>query len=307
MERLVWVFLLLGAISAVQAGSISCEVPSGWHLTAATCGFLYSGGTYSAFTVPGSPATFPAGINDKGAIVGQFESDYGPSAFLNNAGVFTTFDVFGASDINNEGQIVGSSGGHGFLYNDGALAIIDAPGAFATLVTGINDVGQIVGYYYDRAGIHGFVKNASGFTIIEVPGATETEPSGINNAGQIVGSFTVGNLVHGFLYDGGVLTAIDVPGASRLYATGINDAGEIVGTFYDSAGGHAFLYNGGSFTTIEVPRAEGQTSASAINNAGQVVGYFSPTIPESGSILLVVSGLAVIYSLTSRERRADVR
>jgi uncharacterized membrane protein len=36
-------------------------------------GFLYSGGTYTSFSVPGVPWSYPSGINNKGVIVGSYE------------------------------------------------------------------------------------------------------------------------------------------------------------------------------------------------------------------------------------------
>jgi uncharacterized membrane protein len=54
---------------------------------------------------------------------------------------------------------------------------------------GINDAGQIVGFFVGP-GEHGFLLDTGGsFTQIDVPGARSTEAFGINDAGQIVGSF----------------------------------------------------------------------------------------------------------------------
>jgi probable HAF family extracellular repeat protein len=78
-----------------------------------------------------------------------------------------------------------------------------------TFATGINALGQIVGYYYDASG----------------------------------GS------AHGFLYSGGAYTTIDDPlGTCGTFAQGINALGQIVGYYLDSAGiQHGFLYSGGTW------------------------------------------------------------
>jgi uncharacterized membrane protein len=82
---------------------------------------------------------------------------------------------------------------HAFLLDDGEFTTIDPPGASGalTFATGINDHGQIVGYYLDACGtFHGFVRDKKGvFTNIDHPDS----PSGtvtldINNRGQIVAS-----------------------------------------------------------------------------------------------------------------------
>ena len=43
-----------------------------------------------------------------------------------------------------------AEGIHGFLY-DGSFTTIEVPGARATYPNGINDAGQIVGFYYDSS------------------------------------------------------------------------------------------------------------------------------------------------------------
>jgi hypothetical protein len=76
----------------------------------------------------------------------------------------------------------------GFLYSGGVFTTIDVPGGNATLANGINDAGQIAGYYVDSSGEHGFLDSSGVFTAIDAPGAYQTYPHGINGAGQIVGS-----------------------------------------------------------------------------------------------------------------------
>src|SRR5262245_43635528 len=67
---------------------------------------------------------------------------------------------------------------------------IDPPGSTSTTVTGINNTGQIVGYFEDVAGIHGFLRTGATYTTLELPGASRVRPGGINNRGDITGQFT---------------------------------------------------------------------------------------------------------------------
>ena len=57
------------------------------------------------------------------------------------------------------GQIAGylSGNGPGFLDTSGSFNTIIVPGAVQTVASGINDYGQIVGYFFDT-GYHGFVE-----------------------------------------------------------------------------------------------------------------------------------------------------
>src|SRR5215467_646140 len=69
-----------------------------------------------------------------------------------------------------------------------SFTTIDVPGAINTQAFGINDSGQIVGFFDDALGGHGFVLDTGGnFTTIDVPGASSTRAFGINDSGQIVG------------------------------------------------------------------------------------------------------------------------
>jgi hypothetical protein len=45
----------------------------------------------------------------------------------------------------------------GFLYSGGVFTDFKVPGALETYVTGINDAGHIVGWYYASGGVHGFL------------------------------------------------------------------------------------------------------------------------------------------------------
>ncbi len=228
-----------------------------------------------------------------------------PSATLSY--VFTTIDdpaadtVLGerteATGINASGQIVGNFGEnprHGFLYSHGVFTTFDVPGAHNTLPAGINSAGQIVGNFDDATGSHGFLFSGGAFTKIDAPGVNPnfhaaTRANGINAAGQIVGDFDVLTQTtastHAYVYSNGVLTVFDFPGAYSTQAFGIYDAGEIVGIMAFPGVGcdSGYLYNRGTFTTLNDPDAVPQggpgtgivTAPIAINNAGQIVGFFT--------------------------------
>jgi probable HAF family extracellular repeat protein len=128
--------------------------------------------------------------------------------------------------INNAGQIVGESSLHSFLLSNGSFTPIAVPVAkIFTRVFGINDIGQIVGYYQQEISpqnrLHGFVLSGGIYTTLDVPAQTVTAATGINNAGQVVGTTYTpfsGGTTHGFLYSGGSYTTFDMPGA--MFGTG---------------------------------------------------------------------------------------
>jgi probable HAF family extracellular repeat protein len=128
---------------------------------------------------------------------------------------------------------------------------IDDPAAIGntgTFAQGINDPGQVVGYFLDSTGTHGFSKTGSSFTTLNYPSAPlSTFAEGINNKGDVVGWYngnvagyknpTPGLSDHGFLYSGGVYTAINDPSATiGTFAQSINNKGQIVGFYQMTTG-----------------------------------------------------------------------
>ena len=116
--------------------------------------------------------------------------------------------------------------------------------AGTTWAEGINNAGQIVGYYNDTAGSHhGFVlspdlNSCRTFDIHDVipdAKAGATSARGINNAGEIVGGYsdTAGGH-HGFVLSADLKRSDKVDDPNGLGDTavyGINDAGWVVGAY----------------------------------------------------------------------------
>jgi probable HAF family extracellular repeat protein len=163
------------------------------------------------------------------------------------------------------------------------------PGTFAS---GINDRGQIVGFYIDADGRgHGFLWDKGRFTPIDVPGAAASTATDINNRGQIVGEYGddpfVPTALHGFLLSGGDFTTFDAPAVPFSTPTSINNAGQIAG--FTSTGPvlpqaevHGFLLARGvmgPFTPIDFPGTQ-RTLAWGLNDRGQIVGLYEN--PDAG-------------------------
>lgn len=266
-----------------------------------------------------------------GAVDGFLRSPTGTVTLISPVGTIVQIMAYG---INDAGQIVGKfvdkTGPqglikvHGFLRAPGgAFIVIDVPGATDTELTGINDAGQIVGTYGDAQYLrHGFLRTPGGTLItINPPGRTrpdaDIEVSGINKDGQIVGFLdNTGIDPHGFLRAAtGTFTMIDVPGAHGTELTGINDGGEIVGSLRESPGqlfyrvGFVRTFSG-TVTTFAVPGATGTlghsvgdftgTEATGINNAGQIVGYFTDAHGASHGFLRGSTG--TFTTIDAREK-----
>jgi uncharacterized membrane protein len=121
--------------------------------------FRLKNGVFTDINYPGTSSTNARSINDNGVVVGSYLDpiDSSPHGFLLQDGTYTTLDNpkaerysgTGLDDINNSGTIVGGYSvrgiGHSFIYKDGMFADINPPNGFYTTVTGINDLGDVVG------------------------------------------------------------------------------------------------------------------------------------------------------------------
>lgn len=107
-----------------------------------------------------------------------------------------------------------------------------------TVASGIDDGGQIVGYYDDSAGTHGFVLRDDRFATIDFPGAVFTIALGIGAHGEIVGTYRMRGEptvnFHGFLRTGdGRFERIDSPPHKNTIAQRILPDGTILGCRHD--------------------------------------------------------------------------
>jgi uncharacterized membrane protein len=149
-------------------------------------GFLFNNSAFSTLNDPGAAFLAPqhytvaTGVNGSGQIVGYAGVPF--HGFLDTNGTFSDFSAAGslqtvATGINSAGQIVGYlqtltvgalGGGNflGFLYQNGNFSTIADPMAATTRgegthAQGINDLGQIVGYFDGsqalNGGVHGFL------------------------------------------------------------------------------------------------------------------------------------------------------
>jgi uncharacterized membrane protein len=169
-----------------------------------------------------------------------------------------------------------------FAQEVGNYVSFDVPNATVTRPWDINNLGVIVGTFYDQNEIqHGFRLADGNFTSIDFPGADVTAALGINDSGQIVGWYAK-NGVHGFLLSNGSFSPIEVPGAIETLCHGINNNGDIVGRNLSrqnpaKGGGwglieeHGFLLHANQFTSIDFPNAA-TTDAWKIADDGAIVG-----------------------------------
>lgn len=137
-------------------------------------------------------------------------------------------DAFTGSYENSSSQIFGYTGKNA-QFSKG----IKLKGITNTAVAGrgMNDAGDLVGWYEDSSGIqHGFYmpKGGKAVTIDDPNGVTN--PEGINNNGEISGLFMdASNNRHGFIYNikKKKFTELTVSGSTYVEVWGLNDKGVV--------------------------------------------------------------------------------
>jgi hypothetical protein len=167
---------------------------------------------------------------------------------------------------------------HVSLLNRRGFRTVEVPGASETRPLGINNRGQIAGWYLDRDGTpHGFLRDRDGgIMTIDAPGATVTAALDVDDRGRTVGVYVdAAPRFHGFLRDAdGTITTIDFPGADDTQVTGINNRGQLAGAQRKAGGGYrGFVSDGSGFTSVDVPGAiGGDGGVNDIDDRGRIIG-----------------------------------
>jgi hypothetical protein len=207
--------------------------------------------------------------------------------------------------INNFDQIAGFYGSgqagdpnQGYLLTlPGTFTPENFPGSAQTQLTGLNDIGVRVGYFYPTnngtavdnqfgfylsGGVFHEVNNPNTPTPSQVdPGVSpqiENQLLGVNDFNIAVGFYNDAHgHSHGYTYNikSGTFSAdINDPNAVSTVAAAINNSGEIAGFYTDKSTGvmHGFLDNNGHFTTVTAPGAS-ETQLLGINDFGIAVGF----------------------------------
>jgi hypothetical protein len=272
------------------------------------------GGSSSTLNESAFTNTFVTGINDSGQIVGCVGTCGGPAAQANETFLYngTSFTVFNPSfanttnvksqgaGINGSGLIVGSytgtlsgvTGTHGYVDNAGTYSSFSDPNnANGTLVGGVNNLGQIVGFYLLSGVAHGYQTSTSltSFTDLFDSADAQTFTLGIDSAGDVAGYVkdSTNGINHLAILSSGAWTVFDEPNAGIAVDGSLNgsqilgispDGTKIVGDYQDLNGNtHGF------YATL---------------NTGSV--------PEPGTVLLSLSGIGLLAGWGwRRQRRAS--
>ena len=240
----------------------------------------------------GADAAFASAINDFGQVVGSAVYANSINAFLWANGATTVFSGAGSSasakGINNLGQIVGSSGSTAVVWLNGTEVLLGGlPSGGFSEATAINELGQIVGEGLDAASKGRAIQWVNGVaTDLGTLGGDASGARDINEVGQIVGTAVDGaGRSRPALWVNGTPTDLGTLGGATGNAAAINDLGQIVGRSETGTPGvfHATLWQNGTATDLGTSSLP--SSASDINQLGQIVGSRTDQFGVSHAVL----------------------
>jgi probable HAF family extracellular repeat protein len=184
------------------------------------------------------------------------------------------------------GQTAPAASGALYVMQD-----LNPPGGNDSRVSGINNTGQLAGYFYPQSVQQAYLLQAAIFThtsidttLGTVSGLPHTVAFAINNLGQAVGLSTSagangGGVSHATLFANGRATDLGVlSGGSNSTAVAINTKGQVAGfsdvlTATNGGATHGALFANGKVTDLGALPDSPYSAATAINDGGQVVGY----------------------------------
>jgi probable HAF family extracellular repeat protein len=299
-------------------------------------GFVWAAGSMSALPsldINGVYGSIAYGINAAGTVVG---SGYTTGAISyhgiqwqggspTDLGSGNSFSM--AIAINAGGMVAGQSANRAAQWVGGVMSLLPGLGGSNSGAWAVNDAGQLVGdaTLHGDATSHATIWNNGLVSDLgTLAGGSYSSAWGINAKGDIIGygdKNNSPNYAYGLLWRNGQLIDLGTLGGDASEARGINNIGLVVGGAWLSgnAAEHASLWSGngwldlntlvsgglGNFSYLEV--------ATALNDAGQIVGYgktldgetrafLLTPVPEPGIWVLMIAGLGFLLGTRARAK-----
>ncbi len=249
----------------------------------------------------GAVTSFALDINRQGQVLVYAPTDSSGAfgSFIWAEGVITDLGTLGgygtiAIDINDHGQVVGSSapnGGrdHAVLWQEGVLTDINPPSAAASSATALNERGQVAGFYEQPTGIkRGFLWEGGVVTTFGAPAGDIYQIDDLNERGEVAGVYSSGTGLNHFLWskDKGLTDLGPTPINKFFCRTLLSDTSNLI--VLDSSIG-SILWRDGNVTPLGSLPNSNQNCPTAINDHGQIVGSSIDANGEYHAVLWDVS------------------
>jgi hypothetical protein len=241
------------------------------------------GSFYESENFPGAMQTQVTGLNDTGITVGFWSGQDTANMMNDNFGFYALrgrYHTVNWPTMNNASPAVNQ-------------------------LLGVNDRGVAVGFYTNGQGANrGYLYDifSHRFHRVMIPGVRNLSSkvsltaTAINNNNDVAGFYSVsGGTTYSFLKtDRGHFTRLAFPGAASTQAFGVNDWREVAGTYTMGSGSSAKTYgftwtSRMGFKTISDPQGVGTTTLNGINDAGDLVGFYTDAAGNTDGLLYAAS------------------
>ncbi|MCV2352486.1 PEP-CTERM sorting domain-containing protein [Paucibacter sp. Y2R2-4] len=308
-------------------------------------GFIWTAGSMTALPsldANGVYGSIAYGINAAGTVVGSgyttgalsYHGIQWPAASPGSPTDLGSGNSFSmAVAVNASGTVAGQSTNQAVRWVNGVMSSLPGLGGSVSGAWALNDAGQIVG----DSGLSGDVTshatlwtNGAVTDLGTLSGGTYSSAWGINAQGHVIGYADKDNnqnFTTGVLWKNGQMIDLGTLGGDASEARGINKNDWVVGGAWlsNNAVEHATLWSGSSWLDLNGAVLGGLGSfaylelATAVNDAGQIVGYgktlsgdtraflLTPVpVPEPSSYALMLLGLGLLAG-AARRRAALLR
>ncbi|HLY04745.1 MAG TPA: hypothetical protein VKR31_03260 [Rhizomicrobium sp.] len=169
------------------------------------------------------------------------------------------------------------------IIQDKTYTPISDPNGVQTYCYGIDNAGEVVGYYNksDDSAV-GFTYSNGSFSDFSLPDISGALPSSISTNGVIAGYYyDQNNAPWGFTLKGTTVSTFQISGATNIFPVGVNKHGEMAIQELDTSGNvHCLAGTVSAQSELTVPGAT-ETICHAINDDGKVAGTY---LDSSGNI-----------------------
>jgi probable HAF family extracellular repeat protein len=167
--------LNIGARMTESGNAVGWACRDNWYVELDCVGWVRRQNEYTFITVPGATATYPFSINNRGEVVGySITPPYDYRGFTYGNGKlndpFIVNMPFGpvtsmAFDIRENGEVLGHAQvdpdpyvlPQPILVDRNSVAVLPLVEGYFTVGQGMNERGDLTGYYWDQLGMQGFV------------------------------------------------------------------------------------------------------------------------------------------------------
>ena len=215
----------------------------------------YNGRTGRSATIKlrsGLPSAYAAGINDRGAVIGN------------------------ACNIKLENCT-------GVLVQGFTLTYLDVPNSTSVHALFINKAGSVIGNYDTEAeSLLTFIYSNGQYSQVQTPGSVEAFSDNGSVAGRYIDTNTV---FHGYVFSNGMTKTYDYPGAVYTEIQHFGPHSSLFGLYEDNTSHYeSFMYRAGEYRTFQAPGAAA-TFIQAVSSSGNVAGFFENSDGTAGSFL----------------------